>query len=110
MQAGHYLRHLRRMKRVYAARGNALRSALEKKGYPVHFGGLAAVLRLPEGAPDTAIAQEARRGGLALEPLSAWFSPGSKVSPGLLLGVATAPEAKLPAACERLHRLLRKHL
>ncbi|MBF5043805.1 PLP-dependent aminotransferase family protein [Aggregicoccus sp. 17bor-14] len=109
MRAGHYLRHLRRMKRVYAARGEALRAALERKGYSVHVGGLAAVLRLPEGAPDAAIAQEARRSGLAPEPLSRFFSPGSRASPGLLLGIATAPDAELPAACERLHRLIRKH-
>ena len=108
MREGHYLRHLRRMKRVYAARGEALQAALEQKGYRTHVGGLAAVLRLPEGTPDVAIAQEARKGGLAPEPLSKFFDPGGRSSPGLLLGIATAPEAQLTAACERLHRLIRK--
>jgi GntR family transcriptional regulator / MocR family aminotransferase len=66
------------------------------------------VLQLPEGVPDAAIAQEARKGGLAPEPLSPWFSPGTRPSSGLLLGVATANEAQIPAACERLHRLIGK--
>jgi GntR family transcriptional regulator / MocR family aminotransferase len=108
MREGHYLRHLRRMKRIYSARGEALRAALEQRGYPVHLGGLAAVLRLPHGAPDVAIAQEARTIGLAPEPLSKWFHQSSSPSSGLLLGVATANEAGVDAACEHLHMLIRR--
>jgi GntR family transcriptional regulator/MocR family aminotransferase len=108
MREGHYLRHLRRMKRVYAIRGDAARVALERRGYPVYLGGLAIVLRLPDGVSDVAIAHEARTCGLAPEPLSAWFDPGTRPSPGLLLGVATVNEAQLPAACQRLHWIIRK--
>lgn len=106
MREGHYMRHLRRMKRTYAARGEALRVELDRQGYHAHLGGLAAVLRLPDGVPDVAIAREARTCGLAPEPLSAWYSPGGRPSSGLLLGVATINEAELPAACQRLHRLI----
>lgn len=108
MSEGHYMRHLRRMKRVYSARGDALQNALERKGYDVRIGGLAALLRLPDGVPDAAVAKEARSLGLAPEPLSGWFAPGSVPTSGLLLGIATADEARLSVGCERLHDLISK--
>ncbi|WP_224360264.1 MocR-like pyridoxine biosynthesis transcription factor PdxR [Hyalangium versicolor] len=108
MREGHYMRHLRRMKRVYSARGEALRAALERKGYRVQIGGLAALVRLPDEVPDTTIAREARAWGLAPESLSNWFHPGGVRQSGLLLGIATADEAAVPSACERLHKLIGK--
>jgi len=106
MREGHYLRHLRRMKRVYSARGDALQAALERKGYRVRIGGLAALVRLPDAMPDVEVALEARARGLAPEPLSPWFQAGGVRQSGLLLGIATADEDKLPSACERLHELI----
>lgn len=106
MSEGHYMRHLRRMKRVYCTRGEALQRALESKGYRVQIGGLAALVRLPEEVPDVAVAKEARNWGLAPEPLSPWFAPGSGRQSGLLLGIATVDETRLPLACERLHHLI----
>jgi GntR family transcriptional regulator / MocR family aminotransferase len=108
MREGHYMRHLRRMKRIYSARGEALQATLERKGYGVRIGGLAALVRLPEAVPDVAVAREARSWGLAPEPLSTWYHPGGVRPSGLLLGIATAEEAKLPDACERLHELIGK--
>ena len=109
MHEGHYMRHLRRMKRVYSARGEALQAALERKGYRTRIGGLAALVRLPDSVPDVAVASEARTWGLAPEPLSNWFHPDGPRHSGLLLGIATADEAKLPAACERLHELIARY-
>lgn len=106
MREGHYLRHLRRMKRVYSARGEALQAALERKGYRVQIGGLAALVRLPDAMPDVAVAREARLRGLAPEPLSPWFQSGGVRQSGLLLGIATVNEAELQSACERLHELI----
>ena len=106
MSEGHYMRHLRRMKRVYASRGDALQGVLESKGYRVQIGGLAAIVRLPAGVPDVAVAKEARAWGLAPEPLSTWFEPGDVRQSGLLLGIATVDEARLSLACERLHHLI----
>jgi GntR family transcriptional regulator/MocR family aminotransferase len=106
MREGHYMRHLRRMKRIYAARAEALRAVWEAKGYDVQIGGLAAILRLPDHAPDAAIAEEARRHGIAPEPLSRWFACERDAARGLLLGVATADEARLADACQRLHALI----
>jgi GntR family transcriptional regulator/MocR family aminotransferase len=109
MHEGHYMRHLRRMKRIYSARGEALQTALERKGYRVRIGGLAALVPLPDAVPDVAVAREARAWGLAPEPLSRWFQPGGGHRSGLLLGIATADEAQIPAACERLHELIGRY-
>jgi len=108
MRDGHYLRHLRRMKRVYAGRSTALHTMLQSMGYPVRPAGLGVMLWLPEEARDRAIAREALAFGLAPSPLSAWFSPTGAQRPGLLLGVATTPEDQLSTACDRLHQLVRK--
>jgi GntR family transcriptional regulator/MocR family aminotransferase len=106
MREGHYMRHLRRMKRIYCARGEALQAALERKGYPVQIGGLAALLRLPDEVPDVTVAREARAWGLAPEPLSPWFAADGARQPGLLLGIATVDQTRLSFACERLHQLI----
>jgi GntR family transcriptional regulator / MocR family aminotransferase len=106
MREGHYMRHLRRLKRIYTARGEALRAALERKGYRVHIGGLAAVVHLPDGVSDVDIAQSALGLGLAPSPLSPWFSPGTGHKSGLLLGVATVHEGQVSAACQQLHQLV----
>ncbi|MDD2768593.1 MAG: PLP-dependent aminotransferase family protein [Methylococcus sp.] len=106
MRDGHYMRHLRRMKRVYAGRSNALQTTLQSIGYPARPAGLAVLLWLPEGARDSLIAREALTFGLAPSPLSAWFSPAGVQRPGLLLGVATTTEGQLPAACDRLNQLI----
>jgi GntR family transcriptional regulator/MocR family aminotransferase len=106
MREGHYMRHLRRLKRIYSARGEALQALLERKGYRVHLGGLAAVVRLPDGVSDVGVARSALARGLAPSPLSPWFSPGTPSESGLLLGVATANERQVAAAFEQLHRLI----
>ena len=106
MREGHYMRHLRRLKRIYSARGEALRAELERKGYRVHIGGLAAVVHLPDGVSDVGIAQSALGHGLAPSPLSPWFSPGTDQESGLLLGVATVNEEQVSAACQQLHQLI----
>jgi GntR family transcriptional regulator/MocR family aminotransferase len=109
MHEGHYMRHLRRMKRIYSARGDALQAALESRGYRVRIGGLAALVPLPDAVPDVVVAREARAWGLAPEPLSGWFHPAGACRSGLLLGIATADEAQIPAACERLHALIGRY-
>ena len=106
MAEGHYMRHLRRLKRIYSARSEALRVVLESLGYRVHIGGLAAIVHLPDGTSDIDIARRARRRGLAPVPLSSWFSPGADLASGLLLGVATVTEEEIFPACQQLHELI----
>jgi GntR family transcriptional regulator/MocR family aminotransferase len=109
MRDGHYMRHLRRMKRIYAERGELLRTTLESLGHEVRIGGLSVLLRLPDGTPDQAIAAEAREQGLAPEPLSRWFDARSRAEPGLLLGIATSAGTRIPDACQRLQELIARH-
>jgi len=60
MREGHYLRHLRRTKRAYSAQRNALLECLQLhvKAPSVTTAGLAALLRLPDSAPDILIAKK----------------------------------------------------
>lgn len=110
MRDGHYLRHLRRTKRVYAAQGEALLKQLRARTANVALAGLAAVLRLPDGAPDLAIAREAASVGLAPTPLSLWYASKASTRPGLLLGIATSPQRKIEASCERLFQIIGRHI
>jgi hypothetical protein len=74
---GHYLRHLRRMKRLYAARREALLRSLREVALDSikvqATPGLAVVTVLPEFASDLDIASRARKFGLAPAPLSRWY-------------------------------------
>ncbi|MEZ2142147.1 PLP-dependent aminotransferase family protein [Bradyrhizobium sp. DN5] len=106
MRDGHYLRHLRRTKRVYAAQGDALLKYLRPRTANVAIAGLAAVLRLPKGAADLAIAKEAAPLGLAPTPLSLWYASRASARPGLLLGVATSPLKRIEASCDRLLQII----
>ena len=108
MQDGHYMRHLRRMKRVYASRSTALLSALQDAGFDAHQAGLAVVLRLANDADDATIAREAYAYGLAPSPLSGWCCTTATRRSGLLLGVATAIEQQIPNACKRLQHVIDK--
>ncbi|WP_441236471.1 MocR-like pyridoxine biosynthesis transcription factor PdxR [Bradyrhizobium sp. 930_D9_N1_4] len=110
MRDGHYLRHLRRTKRVYAAQGDALFKQLHARTTNVTLAGLAAVLRLPDGAPDLAIAREAASFGLAPTPLSLWYASKASARPGLLLGIATSPQRKIEVSCGRLFQIISRHL
>jgi GntR family transcriptional regulator/MocR family aminotransferase len=110
MREGHYLRHLRRTKRAYAARQAELLAELG-----AHFDaddvmatGLAVLLRLPDGTPDFTIAREMLAFGMFPTPLSAWYASTGASRPGLLLGVATSPTKELARSCDRLADVIRR--
>jgi GntR family transcriptional regulator/MocR family aminotransferase len=104
IREGHYLRHLRRTKRAYAARRDALRDCLQRHvdAACIATAGSAALLRLPDGAPDTSIARETLAFGMAPAPLSTWYARPATGRPGLLLGIATVPNKHLARSCDRL--------
>jgi GntR family transcriptional regulator / MocR family aminotransferase len=106
MREGHYMRHLRRAKRLYSAQRDALLKGLGERAKGSVVGGLAVVLPLPKGAPDVAIAREALRFGLAPSPLSLWYASKASAQRGLLLGIATAPQKGIAASCDRLHSIM----
>jgi GntR family transcriptional regulator/MocR family aminotransferase len=110
MHEGHYMRHLRRTKRAYAAKRQALLDCLRASAGADRLAapGLAVLLKLPTGTSDLAIAREVAAFGMSPSPLSAWYvSPGC-AQPGLLLGVATAPTRNLAQSCDRLFEVIRR--
>jgi GntR family transcriptional regulator/MocR family aminotransferase len=104
MREGHYMRHLRRTKRVYSAQRNALLKCLRQRAKDIDIAtaGLAALLRLPDGVPDLTIARETLPFGLAPAPLSVWYASPASARSGLLLGIATSPQKHLARSCDRL--------
>jgi GntR family transcriptional regulator/MocR family aminotransferase len=110
LREGHYLRHLRRMKRLYTARQEALlRSLREVASDSIKvqtIGALAVVTVLPESVSDVDIATRALQFGLAPVPLSPWYMQSAPPQ-GLLLGVTNLSERRLAADCRRLAELVR---
>lgn len=112
MREGCYLRHLRRMKRHYAAQRQALLRCLDQMGGPLTVyasAGTAVVTCVPETASDTDIALSALPFGLAPVPLSPWYA-GASPKRGLLLSVTNLDEGRLVSDCRRLVQLVRQHM
>jgi GntR family transcriptional regulator / MocR family aminotransferase len=116
MRDGHYMRHLRRTKRVYATQSDLLLKCLRPRAKDVVrdfmkdivIAGLAVLLRLPDGAPDLAIARETLAFGLAPTPLSLWYASTDSARSGLLLGIATSPQKRIEASCDRLIQIIER--
>jgi GntR family transcriptional regulator/MocR family aminotransferase len=106
MREGHYMRHLRRTKRVYLGQRDALLKYLRPRAGEVAIAGLAALLPLPDSTPDLSIAREASAFGLAPAPLSIWYAPQDCTRRGLLLGIATVPQKNLARSCDRLNEII----
>jgi GntR family transcriptional regulator/MocR family aminotransferase len=111
MQEGHYLRHLRRMKRVYAVRREALLHGLREQAAGAieveSTAGMAVVARLHGAVSDVEIAVRARAFGLAPTPLSPWYVQPRRRQ-GLLLGVTNVDAQRVAADCRRLAELVRR--
>jgi len=110
IREGHYLRHLRRTKRAYAGKRQALLDCLQSSVGTDHLAapGLAVLLRLPKGTADVAVVREASKLGMSPSPLSAWYASPDNAESGLLLGVATTPTKNLALMCDRLFGLIRR--
>ena len=110
MREGHYLRHLRRTKRAYSAQRDALLECLQPqlKALSITTAGLAALLRLPDGASDISIAKKSLTLGIAPSPLSVWYSRPAPGQSGLLLGIATTPQKHLLKSCRRLSDIIER--
>ncbi|RZL63016.1 MAG: PLP-dependent aminotransferase family protein [Variovorax sp.] len=106
MQGGHQLRHLRRMKRLYAARRDAVAAQLDAAGMTYRRTGLALLLRLPPGTPDLALANAARQEGLAPVPFSLWYAQPAPEQTGLMLGATNVPESEAAARVQQLRTLI----
>ena len=109
MHDGHYIRRLRRLKRLYTAQRDSRCDHLPMRDAKWDQAGLAVLLRLPDGAPDVQIVREAMKFGMAPSPLSAWFATPSSAIPGLLLGVATVPEPYVATSCRQLFEIIDRY-
>lgn len=109
LRDGHYMRHLRRMKRLYAGRRDALRKKFGDSVAGVEaMAGLGVLLRLPEGTDDRQIAREALSLGLAPTALSSWYKEPRPTDTGLVLSVTNLQEKRLAHYCAELEKLIRK--
>lgn len=110
IREGHYLRHLRRTKRAYAAQRDALLQYLQPRAneIAVTTAGLAALLRFADGVPDISIVRETLAFGLAPTPLSAWHASSASAQSGLLLGIATCPLQYVERSCDRLLEIIHR--
>lgn len=114
LRSGQFATHLRRMRRLYRQRRDALRNALE-----LHLGDISAVhggsagmhlaLVLDNAISDVAVSSQALQKGLVAHPLSAHAVAGSgPVWNGLMLGYAQVPVEQMEAAVMKLAAVVRR--
>lgn len=105
---GHMSMHLRRMRRIYAARRQAFRTHAHKElgewlTLQPADAGIQFVGELRPGLSDVGIATAARRRGFNISPLSMHYRH-VKSPPGLVLGYAAINEDAMPAAFRSLRQ------
>ena len=84
---GHYLRHLRKMKRLYGTRLKALLDEVKDEAIDPIAAGHAVLIRCAPGTSDMDVARRAAASGLSPTPLSPWFANPATAEHGLMLGV-----------------------
>jgi GntR family transcriptional regulator / MocR family aminotransferase len=110
LAAGNYDRHLRRVRRVYRDRRDAVVRALRRHLPAARVSGVAAGLHLVvelDGCDDRALAARAEAAGLGPLPLSALRQRPPGV-PGLVVGYATHSAGELTHAVRRLAGLVQQ--
>jgi GntR family transcriptional regulator / MocR family aminotransferase len=110
LRSGEYDRHVRRARAAYRRRRDSLLAALHDYLPDLRVEGVAAglhlLLELPRGASDRVIADEARRAGIAVTPLSAFrLAPAQKG--GLVIGYGRLHEAAVDPAMNALADVVR---
>jgi GntR family transcriptional regulator / MocR family aminotransferase len=116
IEAGHFTRHLRRMRRLYAERRMALEDALQW-----HAGGLLTLsggaggmhlsARLDVPVADSEVSRVARAHGLVLRALSRFCLPGTEAGyNGLVLGYGGVPARKMDQLAQQLCATIRTAL
>lgn len=111
MAEGHFLRHVRRMRRAARERRDALLQAWSQHLLPLHPqhrlqpvpAGLQAFLPLADRAEETRLAERARRAGIELGALAQMGGlPAHSQQAGLVLGFASVPTAEIAPAVRAL--------
>ncbi len=108
---GHFARHLRRMRTLYATRLAALESAVARQAADVLElrpieGGLNRLAWLPPGVSDVAVSQALAQLGIVASPLGD-YTLGPPQRGGLLLGFAGVEEGEIGTAIERIAATVR---
>jgi len=103
---GHFARHVRRMRTLYAERQAALVSAARREwdgllDVAPADAGMHLVAWLPKGSDDREISNRAAAAGIAAPPLSAYYSARA-TRPALLLGYAAISARKIHEGARRL--------
>jgi GntR family transcriptional regulator / MocR family aminotransferase len=106
--AGHFARHIRRMRLLYGERRSALAQNIRDifaGELTVHGGdsGMHLAATLPVGVRDQAVAQRGAQRRLSLWPLSPSYL-GKPTQQGLILGFGNVDVSEMPAAVERLKK------
>ncbi len=106
MAEGHFGRHLRRMRSLYAVRRSALAAALdatfgERVRVELEAGGMHLLARFPDVPDDGTLARRAARIGLAPTALSSLVM-AHDCGQGLLLSFTNVPEEAAPNLVHRL--------
>jgi GntR family transcriptional regulator/MocR family aminotransferase len=104
---GHFTRHLRRMRTLYAERRNALLEAAKDLPLEIHSpeAGIHCVGWLPDGMDDLLLAARAADYDLDLTPVSS-FSMEPLARKGLLLGYGAYSVKEIKSGIRRLRALL----
>jgi GntR family transcriptional regulator / MocR family aminotransferase len=110
IKEGHFARHLRRMRLVYAERRAALVDSIRKEFgsiLEVHGAeaGMHLAVTLPKGFRDREIAARAAREKLWLWPLSPYYL-GDAVRQGFVLGFGSTSAAEMPLAVSQMKSVL----
>jgi GntR family transcriptional regulator/MocR family aminotransferase len=111
IREGHFARHLRRMRSIYAERRRALDAALLHEPGPIagvvgDHAGMHLVIKLAPSARDHEIAVRAAQRGISVIPLSSCYT-GRRTEPGLVLGYGSTHLAEIPDAVRRLKAIIR---
>jgi GntR family transcriptional regulator/MocR family aminotransferase len=107
MADGHFARHIRRMRGLYAERGEALKASAERYlGETLTIerptAGLHLVGWLPPGSDDREMARIATSHDIDTLPLSAYRMESSNEASGILLGYASFTESEINDGMRRL--------
>lgn len=111
IQQGHFARHIRRTRMLYAERRDALMNAIRSELGPCFEtvggeAGMHVVLLLPEGLHDEEIAIRAAKRKLWLWPLSSSYI-GKAARQGFILGFGGTRVEEVSAAVKRLKSVMR---
>ncbi|MBI5167914.1 MAG: PLP-dependent aminotransferase family protein [Candidatus Eisenbacteria bacterium] len=111
MNEGHFSRHVRRMRTLYASRLDALRDALRKHAtglLELHEaeGGMSRVAMLPDGVDDREAALALAAVNIQALPLSSYVC-GEPVRSGLVLGFTGVDEVELENGVRKMSEVLR---